>query len=301
MNNKKITSIIILLFFFTMASSGCLDFLDGSTTYQSHPTKIKYDIRYGYEIDCTGTGEYEIHYNCDKPEVLLGTVSSINPLYNNNYTHTTLANNNVTFWNISGKGSNNYELGITATVQAESFLVSDLNGEDALTIQEINILHPDLVNQYCHEQSNETITFIDPNHLGIKNTATNILSQANSNNSFALAKALFVWLKENTEYQIHQSEAGVQPAGTTYMLKTGDCDDLSFLYISLCRSLGIPARFIRGYLIEENNGIASAGPHAWVEVFVGGDIGSNGWIPVECACKASIKTEIHQNFGTEDA
>ena len=69
-------------------------------------------------------------------------------------------------------------------------------------------------------------------------------------------------------------------------------------YISLCKSLGIPARFIRGFLIEENTAI----PHAWTEVFVGGDIGNNGWIPVECAGTSSnAETEIHQNFGVESA
>jgi len=37
-------------------------------------------------------------------------------------------------------------------------------------------------------------------------------------------------------------------------------------------------------------------------VFVGGDLGNNGWIPVECACSGcSTTTNIHQNFGVEDA
>ena len=298
--NKKIVSIIISFFFFIMVSSGCIDFiLNDSTTYQSHPTKIRYDIRYGYEISCIGMGEYEIHYNCDKTEVLLGTVSSINLLHDTDYTY--VKNDNVVFWNISGNSDNNYELGITATVQAESFLVSDLNGEDALTIQEINMLHPDRVVQYCHEQTVGNKTYIDPNDPNIKNTSNFVKNQAYSNNAFVLAKSLFVWLKENTDYQIHGNEATVQPASVTYQLETGDCDDLSFLYISLCRSLGIPARFIRGFLIEEKNGMFFAGPHAWAEVFVGEDIGNNGWVPVECAGSSSKKIEIHQNFGVEDA
>jgi len=36
-------------------------------------------------------------------------------------------------------------------------------------------------------------------------------------------------------------------------------------------------------------------------VYVGGTVGNNGWIPVECASNADdVQTEIHQNFGIED-
>ncbi len=42
-----------------------------STTYESHPTKISYKIKYGYFINSTGSGNYEIKYDCDIPEVLL--------------------------------------------------------------------------------------------------------------------------------------------------------------------------------------------------------------------------------------
>jgi len=93
----------------------------------------------------------------------------------------------------------------------------------------------------------------------------------------------------------------VQPAALTLQKKTGDCDDLSFLYISLCRAVGIPARFIRGYLLSENNaGDVSATPHAWTEIFVGGSMGNNGWIPVECACQSpDMTTQVNQNFGVE--
>ena len=99
---------------------------------------------------------------------------------------------------------------------------------------------------------------------------------------------------------MHNDDTSAQPAGTTYQLKTGDCDDLSFLYISLCRSLGIPARFIRGYLVEETDGTVSAVAHAWTEVFVGGNIGNQGWIPVECACPSKdMAVQVNQNFGVE--
>ena len=94
----------------------------------------------------------------------------------------------------------------------------------------------------------------------------------------------------------------VQRAITTYQLRKGDCDDLSFLYISLCRSVGIPARLISGFLLQQVEDSVSIVRHAWAEVFVGATITSDGWIPVECAGNANtdIKNEINQNFGVED-
>ena len=302
MNKNTVTVFAgLILILFILIMSGCLEYFnfdDGSITYTAHPTEVRYTISYGYRINCSGTGKYEIKYDCDKPEVLVGTVSSPQLLYLDDYENITVANNKVIQWNITGENTHSYEFGITVTVEAESFLVSDLNGENALTTQEINSLHPNLVRQYCHAQSANNTTYIDPNFLAIKTTASNIQNQKQNNNSFILAKELFIWFKENTEYQTHEKEMPPQPAHITYQLGTGDCDDLSFLYISLCRSIGIPARFIRGYLVNETHG----GAHAWVEVFVGKNIGNDGWISVECACPSpDMNVQINQNFGVEDA
>jgi hypothetical protein len=297
-NKAAIISFILILMI--LATAGCLDFSDddGITIYQSHPTKISYTISYGYRINCTGSGEYTIEYDCDTPEVLNGDTIPIN-VQGDKYIEKTLATyNTVKSWNISGSSSNNYNLGITANVEFESYIVADLNGAKALTIQQINDQYPTLVAQYCQAQSNETTVFIDPNDPNIIAIASVILNNASTNNAFLVAKELFTWLKQQTTYQIHIENNNAQSAEFTLQCKTGDCDDLSFLYISLCRSIGIPSRFIRGFLVAEKNAI----PHAWAEVFVGGNIGKSGWIPVECAGIADkAETEVHQNFGVESA
>ena len=298
--NKKFGAIAILvLIFFITSMTGCTEYFsldDGSLTYEEHPVRVEYKIRYGYEIDCSGTGNFRINYDCDIPEVLAGSVSE-QTLYQNDYKTVDIANNTIIQWNISGEDSNSYELGVIAAVVAEGFLISDLNGASALTLDEIKTIYPDIFSQYTHAQSVENIVYIDPNNPSIKSVAQN---QTDTNNSFVLAKNLFIWLKENTVYQTHDTNNSVQPASLTIEKKTGDCDDLSFLYISLCRSVGIPSRFIRGYLVDLTNSVAGAVAHAWVEVFVGGNIGNDGWIPVECACPSTdMSIQINQNFGIE--
>ena len=300
MKNKAII-LSFLIFIISLNLSGCQDFLgnNGTITYQSHPTKIRYTLSYGYIINCTGTGKYNINYKCDIPDEIFNTQIISTTFHNNDFEDRILStHNSMKIWDITSSETKDYDLGVTTTVQDDSYLISDLNGENALSIQEINDQYPEIVTKYCQAQSNESTTFINPNDPEVIAVATDLLNNAGTNNSFLVTKDIFIWLKQQTTYQIHIGNNNAQPATFTLQCKTGDCDDLSFLYISLCRSIKIPSRFIRGFLIEENNAI----PHAWVEVFVGRGIGDNGWIPIECAGTSNnIESEVNQNFGLEGA
>jgi transglutaminase-like putative cysteine protease len=289
----------ILVLFILLA--GC-EVIYPPTMYEPTPTKIGYDISYGYQVNCSDVSKYEINYFCDVPTVLVGTVTR-NLLYPQEYQTETSMNNTIIHWNISGKDERSYTIGITAHVIAESFLVSDLNGENAFDTQALFEQFPTIVEQYTQPQVNQTIRYIDPNDPNIITIAQTVVENAKTNNSFLQAQSLFTWLKENIDYQLHPGEEGARPAAITLQKGNGDCDDLSFLYISLCRSVGIPARFIRGYLLTvSGGGTVTAIAHAWVEVFVGGAVGNNGWVPVECACIVKeTKIDIEQNFGIEDA
>jgi hypothetical protein len=288
-------SMLVLVIMF----SGC-EMIFPPVTYEATPTRISYDLSYGYHVTTTGNGRYEISYDCDTPEVLIGT-TTYNKLYNMDFQMQNLFNNSVIHWNISSNTENAFDLGITTHVETTSYLQADFTGKNALTITQIQQRYPDIIAHYTHVQANETIRFIDPANPDIKSIAENIYINTNTTNSFLVAKSLFSWMKQNVSYQIHPDERSVRSASKTLLYKQGDCDDLSFLYVSLCRAVGIPARFIRGYLITtEVNGSITATPHAWTEVFTGESGPLNGWIPVECACcTTSIETDINQNFGVE--
>ena len=301
-NSIFVISIFILLI---LTLSGCLDFIvldDGSITYESHATKVSYNMNYGYHINCSGLGVWEIKYYCDLPELILGDLSH-SLIFDSNYSELTIADNEIISWIINGSDDCNHRLGISAIVfEAESYLIPDISGNEALDLQEIRIVYPTIFNQYTKMQTVDDVNYIDPYDPNIVSIAQNVFNNAKSNNSLIIAKELFIWLKENTDYETHRSDSSVQTASTTCGLKTGDCDDLSYLYISLCRSIGIPARFIRGILAEEENGVVAVVGHAWVEVFVGGNIGNNGWIPIECACPSkNMDIQVNQNFGLETA
>ena len=287
--------------FLILFSSGCLDlFQDMFTTeivYEERPTEISYHISYGYNIYFNGNGFHQIQYIIDLPEIIRGSIGISEILMENKSTMATYANNSMISWNITGMHTTNYKLGLSADVTARSFLIKDMQGSNADTITNIKSFYPDIFRQYAHSQCNETIKFIDPYNPSIKSTAQSIIHNMTDDNAFLIAKKLFIWLKTHTTYQPHIGSEVVQPASITFSKKTGDCDDLTFLYLSLCRSVDIPSRFIKGYLLEEKQGKIECIPHVWAEIFVGGDL---GWIPVECSGGGTSTAEVHQDFGLED-
>lgn len=54
--------------------------------------------------------------------------------------------------------------------------------------------------------------------------------------------------------------------------KAGVCQDFAHIFIAVCRSAGIPARYVSGYLVTRRSRSAAGSPasHAWVEAMVPG-------------------------------
>ncbi len=71
---------------------------------------------------------------------------------------------------------------------------------------------------------------------------------------------------------IRPQGAAQSPAHTLATGK-GACRDLAVLFITACRSLGIPARFISGYQAHADTPDGRRHLHAWAEVFLPG----SGW------------------------
>jgi transglutaminase-like putative cysteine protease len=84
------------------------------------------------------------------------------------------------------------------------------------------------------------------------------------------------------EYQYRQGQTDVgTSAYQVFCTKTGVCQDFTNLFITVARLLGIPARYVCGYLYTGNAGqsrAASDETHAWVELYVP-NIGWKGFDP----------------------
>jgi hypothetical protein len=128
-----------------------------------------------------------------------------------------------------------------------------------------------LGNEY-QEYVKET-KFIDINE-DIKNKANDLVR--GENDEFEAVFNLAEWVKENVKYDLSTltSEA-VQKSSWVMRNKKGVCDEITNLFISMCRSVNIPARFVSGavYSNIDNN----FGNHGWAEVY----FPNYGWVPFD--------------------
>lgn len=80
---------------------------------------------------------------------------------------------------------------------------------------------------------------------------------------------------------VRRAAKGIQAPAETIAIRSGTCRDFAVLAIDLLRSLGLPARFVSGYLyvpardrLDVRGGGAT---HAWVQVLLPGA----GWVDVD--------------------
>jgi transglutaminase-like putative cysteine protease len=86
----------------------------------------------------------------------------------------------------------------------------------------------------------------------------------------------FVWVRDNVKLQEPQPKR----LGAAHAIRglTGDCDELSDLFIALCRAANIPSRRVVGLFYHGHR--TEPRPydwHAWAEVQISGDV----WIPFD--------------------
>jgi len=100
---------------------------------------------------------------------------------------------------------------------------------------------------------------------------------------FVVTVKLAEWVEDNVIYNLSTMTADANQKSSWVLLnKQGVCDEITSLFISLCRSVGIPARFVTGLSYSninlQNDGW---GPHGWAEVYFPGQ----GWVPFDVTYK----------------
>ncbi len=99
---------------------------------------------------------------------------------------------------------------------------------------------------------------------------------------FIIASKIAKWIREDVIYDLSTiTNNPNQKSSETFKLKTGVCKEISNLYISMMRTLGIPCRVVSGYAYTDSKEIvefinSNWGGHAWVEVLIG-----DQWVPFD--------------------
>ncbi len=114
--------------------------------------------------------------------------------------------------------------------------------------------------------------YIDINE-DIRNTARDLVD---SDDLFLIAVKTAEWVRRNIKYNLSTINAETV-FKSSEVLRNGEgvCDEITNLFISLMRSLGIPARFVTG-VVYTNLGYKWLN-HGWSEVYFPG----YGWVPFD--------------------
>jgi transglutaminase-like putative cysteine protease len=118
----------------------------------------------------------------------------------------------------------------------------------------------------------------DPEHK-IDAWAKAVVERVPQANTLETLVAMTTSIKESFKY-VTREEVGVQAPLQTLELGSGSCRDFAAFMMEAVRSLGLAARFVSGYLYDENlvgaaGGLVGGGAtHAWLQVFLPGA----GWV-----------------------
>ena len=105
--------------------------------------------------------------------------------------------------------------------------------------------------------------------------ALQFLDPAETTDTMKMLRAMTHGIGEQFKYA-RRIEKGVQTPDETLHHRRGSCRDFAVLMMEACRSLGVAARFVSGYIFVPNSSGHTGGgsTHAWMQAYLPGA----GWI-----------------------
>lgn len=112
---------------------------------------------------------------------------------------------------------------------------------------------------------------IESDNMKIVEVARDITSGESDPHKMALL--IYSFVTEHLNYEIQDAERGALWALENGV---GDCSEHSYLFVALCRAVGIPARIQAGFAFHQVGEVIEDG-HMWAEYY----LENYGWIPVD--------------------
>jgi transglutaminase-like putative cysteine protease len=131
--------------------------------------------------------------------------------------------------------------------------------------------------RYSDDDFPTLMAALAPHHQddNVSKWALQFLDPAETTRTMKILTAMNRGIREQFGY-IRRIEKGVQVPDETLRTQRGSCRDFAVLMMEACRSLGIAARFVSGYIfVPDSSGHAGGGAtHAWMQAYLPGA----GWI-----------------------
>ena len=117
--------------------------------------------------------------------------------------------------------------------------------------------------------------YIESTSKTVRKLASDIIEQVEETNKDATdwekIDALFEYVRTEISYKEAQIEKPMRGALAALRTRDGDCEDMSALFIAMCRSLDVPARLVR------------VPGHCWAEFYLVDDEKNGHWFPAQVA------------------
>ncbi len=143
----------------------------------------------------------------------------------------------------------------------------------------------------------EVYYFVDPDKVGLSEIPADIKEKFLSNdekydyenpfiknalkeavgeekNPYWIARKIFKYVGKKLSYEL---AGGWDIAPTVLKRGTGSCSEYTFVYMSMCRAMGIPTRYVGAIVVRGDDASFDDVFHRWVEIYLPG----YGWIPVD--------------------
>lgn len=154
--------------------------------------------------------------------------------------------------------------------------------ESVVTRPKVKVKEVYPVSKSTQEKYSQYLNFgnlIDIND-DIKTQASNIAQ--GEDDVYIVASKVAKWIIEDVNYDLTTATANPNQKSTdVFESKAGVCKEITNLFISMMRSLGIPARVVSGYAYTTSEEVVNYvgsnwGGHAWAEVLIG-----DTWVPFD--------------------
>ncbi|WP_435258365.1 transglutaminase family protein [Thioclava sp. FR2] len=122
---------------------------------------------------------------------------------------------------------------------------------------------------------------------------------ATDENPLSAAHELSSRIAEAIEYTAGSTTSSTT-AAEAMALGRGVCQDHAHALIAVARHIGMPARYVSGYLLADNEGKKHEAAHAWAEIY----ISSLGWVgfdPSNSCCPDDRYIRLGSGFDAQDA
>ncbi len=269
---------LIIAVFFTPLISNLQNLMGGGGIY---PEKADFTIKRTINLETTE----EINYNIDIPvpiDIPGNNIQTVEDMgWGGDPTSIEKFGQEWKKWSGELQSYDSKEISITYDVKTTTV---DW-GYSAKNSGKISDISQSLKDRYNHNQwqldrdrdnDGEDDWMIQPNNTEIKELAQDITS--GKDNLYKKARAIYDWLNENIEYVRGDTNLPQHSLMTLHKGK-GDCDEQSFLYCSLARSIGMPAWIELGILNDRV--LDRWAGHGWIRQQFVTDEGEQGWVNID--------------------